>query len=120
MEIVLGLSAFILAASLLFVAGGSAKLAGVAAMRTDAEHFGFHCGIYRLIGAAEFAGGLIVCTARLAQQPLLGVVAATGLTALMFGTMAFHLKVTDSAVKAVPAAVFALTAGIVTCLFAVN
>ena len=82
-------------------------------MRGDADRFGFKYNTYRLIGAAELAGGLALCIARLAHHPLLGIVAAVGLAVLMFGAVAVHLKAKDAVSKAVPAAIFGLvTAGI--------
>lgn len=111
-------SVFIVAISLLFMGGGLAKLAGVEVMRRDAERFGFKYGAYRLIGTAEFAGGLAMCTARFTQQSLLGIVAAAGLTVLMFGAVAVHVKAKDAVAKAVPAAVFGVITATTAYLFA--
>jgi len=113
MGIAVAFSAFVVVTGLLFMGGGLAKLAGVAVMRGDADRFGFKYNTYRLIGAAELAGGLALCIARLAHHPLLGIVAAVGLAVLMFGAVAVHLKAKDAVSKAVPAAIFGLvTAGI--------
>lgn len=105
---------------LLFMSGGSAKLAGVAVMRRDAERFGFSYGAYRLIGAAEFAGGLAVCAALFARQPLLGIVGAAGLTLLMLGAVVVHVKVKDAVAKAIPAVVFGVLATIIAYFFAMG
>lgn len=120
MEIQLIFPIFVAMVGLLFMAGGSAKLAGVAVMRRDAERLGFRFRTYRLIGAAEFAGGLAMCIARFARQPWLGAVAAAGLAALMFGAMVVHIRAKDAAAKTIPAAAFALATGAITYFFAAN
>jgi hypothetical protein len=119
MEIPLAFSAFVAVIGLLFAGGGAAKLAGVAAMRKDAARFGLPYGTYRLIGTAELAGGLAMCAA-LVTQPLLGVAAAVGLTLLMFGAVAVHVRAKDAAAKAIPAAVFGLLTAAIAYFFAVS
>ncbi|SFR28697.1 DoxX-like family protein [Lentzea waywayandensis] len=89
-------------------------------MRGDAKRFGFNYSVYRLIGAAELAGGLALCAARFAQQPLLGISAAIGLTALMFGAVAVHIKAKDAVAKAVPAGAFGLAAAAIAYFFAAS
>ncbi|UMP06737.1 DoxX family protein [Amycolatopsis sp. EV170708-02-1] len=113
-------SAFVVVISLLFMGGGLAKLAGVDVMRRDAERFDLKYGTYRLIGAAELAGGLALCVARFASQPLLGIVAAAGLTALMSGAVVVHLKAKDAVAKTVPAAAFGVITAVIAYFFAAS
>lgn len=94
--------------ALLFLPLGVAKLAAVPAMRRAAAHLDMSTGRYRVIGALEVTGaaGLL---AGLASFPL-GTAAATGLAALMTGAAVAHLRHGDPPVRALPAAVLALTA----------
>ncbi|MEH1129690.1 DoxX family protein [Micromonospora sp. CPCC 206061] len=77
----------------LFGVLGTAKLAAIPAMRSAARHLGFSVGQYRMIGALELAGvaGLAL---GFTVTPI-GVAAATGLTLLMLGAAAAHLRNRD-------------------------
>lgn len=91
-----------------FLGAGGAKLAGLQQMRTNAAHLDFPYPAWRGIGALEVAGaaGLLV---GLAWAPL-GVAAAIGLTVLMIGAAAAHLRHGDPVAAAMPAMVLALVA----------
>ncbi|MFF5978728.1 DoxX family protein [Streptomyces olindensis] len=96
------------ALSLVFLPLGLAKITAVPFMRQAAAHLGMSPGLYRVIGALEVAGaaGLLF---GLASTPL-GVAAAAGLAVLMVAAAVVHLRHGDPPVRALPAAVLALTA----------
>ncbi|MGW1751748.1 DoxX family protein [Streptomyces sp. NPDC002092] len=96
------------ALSLVFLPLGLAKITAVPFMRQAAAHLGMSPGLYRVIGTLEFAGaaGLLL---GLASAPL-GAAAAIGLALLMAGATVVHLRHGDPPVRALPAAVLALTA----------
>ncbi|KOV95419.1 invasion protein [Streptomyces sp. NRRL B-1140] len=96
------------ALSLVFLPLGLAKVAAVPFMREAAAHVGMSTGLYRIIGTLELAGaaGLLL---GLASAPL-GVAAAAGLALLMVAAAVVHLRQGDPPVRALPAAVLALTA----------
>lgn len=91
-----------------FLGAGGAKLAGAKQMRESAEHLGFSFPAYRGIGALEVAGaaGLLI---GLAWAPL-GIAAAAGLTLLMIGAVAFHLRAKDPAARWSAPAILAVLA----------
>ncbi|AJT62440.1 hypothetical protein T261_0751 [Streptomyces lydicus] len=87
---------------------GAAKIAAVPFMRQAAAHLGMSPGLYRVVGTLEVAGavGLVL---GLASAPL-GVAAAIGLALLMTAAAVVHLRHGDPPVRALPAAILALTA----------
>ncbi|WDV56114.1 DoxX family protein [Streptomyces coeruleorubidus] len=93
---------------LVFLPLGGAKIAAVPFMRQAAAHLGMSPGLYRFVGTLEVAGavGLVL---GLASAPL-GVAAAIGLALLMTVAAVVHLRHGDPPVRALPAAVLALTA----------
>ncbi|MDG9706965.1 DoxX family protein [Streptomyces sp. DH10] len=93
---------------LVFLSLGGAKIAAVPFMRQAAAHLGMSPGLYRFVGTLEVAGavGLVL---GLASAPL-GVAAAIGLALLMTAAAVVHLRHGDPPVRALPAAVLALTA----------
>ncbi|MFD2417277.1 DoxX family protein [Amycolatopsis pigmentata] len=88
---------FSLVLAVLFVLGGVAKLAGIPAMRADAERFGLPYQGFRLIGVLECAGGAGLLTGSL-WKPL-PVMAAVGLVLLLVGAVTFHVRAKDPAPK---------------------
>ncbi|GAB2580767.1 hypothetical protein GCM10027168_11970 [Streptomyces capparidis] len=94
--------------TLVFLSLGAAKIAAVPFMRQAAAHLGMSPGLYRVVGGLEVAGtiGLVL---GLASAPL-GVAAAIGLALLMTAAAVVHLRHGDPPVRAMPAAVMALTA----------
>ncbi|MYS91641.1 MULTISPECIES: DoxX family protein [Streptomyces] len=96
------------ALALVFLPLGLAKIATVPFMRQAAAHLDMSPGLYRVIGTLEVAGaaGLLF---GLASAPL-GLAAAAGLAALMVAAVVVHLRHGDPPVRALPAAVLALTA----------
>ncbi|WP_369148652.1 DoxX family protein [Streptomyces sp. R44] len=94
--------------TLVFLPLGAAKIAAVPFMRQAAAHLGMSPGLYRVVGALEMAGavGLVL---GLASAPI-GVAAAIGLALLMTAAAVVHLRHPDPLVRALPAAVLALTA----------
>ena len=106
MEIAVVVLSLVLAASSLF--GGFSKIAGTAAMRADAQRFGFSHPVYRTIGALELcaSAGLV---AGLFFWPL-RLAAALGLAALTVGAVIVHLKAKDPVAKASGAGVVVVLA----------
>ncbi|MEU3889884.1 DoxX family protein [Streptomyces sp. NPDC029041] len=96
------------ALSLILLPLGLAKIAAVRFMRQAAAHLGMSTALYRVIGTLELAGaaGLLL---GLASAPL-GVAAAAGLAVLMAAAAVVHLRQGDPPVRALPAAVLAVTA----------
>ncbi|MEU6912486.1 DoxX family protein [Streptomyces olindensis] len=94
--------------SLVFLPLGLAKLAAAPFMRQAAAHLGMSVRLYRVVGALEVAGVAGLLTG-LTWMPL-GVAAATCLALLMAAAAVVHLRHGDPPVRAVPAAVLALTA----------
>ncbi|MFF9194122.1 DoxX family protein [Streptomyces sp. NPDC014779] len=96
------------ALSLVFLPLGLGKIAAAPFMRRAAAHLGMSRGLYRVVGALEVAGavGLLLGPA---SAPL-GVAAAIGLALLMTAAAVVHLRHGDPPVRALPAAVVALTA----------
>ena len=94
--------------SLVFLPLGAAKTAAVPFMRQAALHLGMSPVLYRVIGTLEMAGaaGLLL---GLASDPL-GVAAAIGLALRRTAAAGIHLRHGDPPVRALPAAVLALTA----------
>ncbi|MZF88218.1 DoxX family protein [Streptomyces sp. SID5643] len=94
--------------SLVLLPLGLAKIAAVPFMREAATHLGMSTGLYRVVGTLELAGaaGLLL---GLASAPL-GVAAAAGLALLMVAAVVVHLRQGDPPVRALPAAVLAVTA----------
>jgi uncharacterized membrane protein YphA (DoxX/SURF4 family) len=89
----------LLAVACLFPAAG--KLLGHPRMRQSAEHFGILWPRYRLIGVAELTAGAGVL-AGLWWHPL-GIVAAVGMTLLLFGALIIHRRAADSGKEMAPA-----------------
>ncbi|MGW2661638.1 DoxX family protein [Nocardia tengchongensis] len=84
-----------------FLAFGAAKLMAIAPMRKRAEHLGYTTAVYRGIGAVEIAaaGGVLLGLA----YPPIGVAAGTGLTLLMGGAVASHVRNGDGVQLFAPA-----------------
>jgi len=89
-----------------FAAVGSAKLAAVPAMRAKAEHVGFSVSAYRRIGLLELLAvvGLVVG----AVLPVVGALAAAGLSILLGGAVVSHLRNGDGPREIAPAVVLGL------------
>jgi hypothetical protein len=89
-----------------FAALGSAKLAGVPAMRARAEHVGFSVSAYRRIGFLELLAviGLLIG----AFVPVIGVLAAAGLLMILGGAIVAHLRNGDGMREIAPAVVLGL------------
>jgi uncharacterized membrane protein YphA (DoxX/SURF4 family) len=89
--------------ALVLVATGGAKVAAVPDMRQRADHLGFDVRTFGAIGVLELAGvvGLVVGL----FVPLLGLVAAVCLAALMAGAVVAHLRAGDRLAAAAPAVV---------------
>ncbi|QKW09670.1 DoxX family protein [Streptomyces sp. NA04227] len=96
------------ALSLVLVPLGLGKIAAVPFMRRAAAHLDMPPGLYRVVGALEVAGavGLLLGPA---SAPL-GMAAGIGLALLMTAAAVVHLRHGDPPVRALPAAVLALTA----------
>ncbi|MFF5488099.1 DoxX family protein [Streptomyces virginiae] len=96
------------ALSLVCLPLGLGKIAAVPFMRQAAAHLDMSPGLYRVVGALELAGavGLLLGPA---SAPL-GVAAGIGLALLMTAAAVVHLRHGDPPVRALPAAVLALTA----------
>lgn len=92
--------------ALTFGCTGVGKLVGGADMRQRAVHVGFDFSTYRLIGGLE-AAGVIGVLAGL-WLPLVGLAAATGLTAHMVGAVGVHLRNGGPLEAAAPAAILGL------------
>ncbi|MFI8823521.1 DoxX family protein [Streptomyces sp. NPDC053431] len=94
--------------TLVFLSLGAAKIAAVPFMRQAAAHLGMSPGLYRVVGTLEVAGaaGLVL---GLASAPI-AVAAAIGLALLMTAAAVVHLRHGDPPVRALPAALLALTA----------
>jgi hypothetical protein len=93
-----------------FLGAGGAKLAGAQQMRDAAQHVGFSFRSYQGIGALEAAGGVGLLIG-LAWAPL-AIAAAAGLTILMIGAVAVHLRAKDSVAQFGPAALLAVLAAV--------
>lgn len=101
-----GLSIALAVASL---ASGTAKVAGVEAMRADARRFGIRFTSYRIVGSLELAAAAGLAAGLFIG--VLGIAASTGLVALMIGAVVVHARVKDPIAKTVaPIAVGALAA----------
>jgi uncharacterized membrane protein YphA (DoxX/SURF4 family) len=89
----------LLAAACLVPAAG--KLLAHPQMQASAAHFGIPWSRYRLIGVAELAAaaGIVAGLA----VPVLGVVAAAGMTMLVGGALVVHRQSGDSPKDATPA-----------------
>ncbi|MFQ6397368.1 DoxX family protein [Nocardia sp. KC 131] len=76
--------------------------------RTNATHLGFSVVAFRYIGALALLGatGVLVGLA----LPVVGILAATGIVALMIGAAVCHLRVRDRADKLIPPIVVAALA----------
>ena len=96
-----------------FAAAGSAKLAGVPAMRAKAAHVGFSVTAYRRIGLLEILAVLGLLAG--AFLPLIGALAAAGLLMLLGGAVVTHLRNGDGVREIVPA----LALGLVTLAYLV-
>ncbi len=112
-------SAFVAVA---FLGAGIAKVVGAAAMRADAERFGFDYRVYRVIGALEAAAapglgvGLFVD-----GMWWLGVAAAAGLVVTMVAAVIVHVRVRDTLQQSSSAIMFgalAAAAGVLQILTA--
>ncbi|MFE3188423.1 DoxX family protein [Nocardia sp. NPDC059240] len=84
-----------------FLAFGAAKLFAIAPMRERAEHLDYTTTAYRGIGAVEIvaAGGVLAGLA----FPSIGMAAGTGLTLLMGGAVASHVRNGDGVQLFAPA-----------------
>lgn len=89
-----------------FATLGSAKIAGVPAMRARAEHVGLSVAAYRGIGLLEVLAvlGLLVG----AFEPVIGALAAAGLLMLLCGAFVAHLRNGDGPREIAPALVLSL------------
>ncbi|MGV9665995.1 DoxX family protein [Nocardia niigatensis] len=98
--------AALLAGEFLFL--GMGKLAAITPMRERAEHLGFTTTAYRIIGALEVAAAVGVLAGL--ASPSVGIAAGIGLTVLMTGAMAAHLRNRDGAMEIAPAVVTGVVA----------
>lgn len=87
-----------------FAAIGAAKVLALPAMRERAARFGFTVAAYRRIGILEWAGAAGVLVGLVA--PLIGLLAAAGLLALLAGALVAHARHGDGVREAVPALAF--------------
>ena len=78
-----------------------AKLGSHPKMLASAGHFGIPWSRYRLIGVAELAAAAGVIAGL--SWPPIGVAAASGMAALVLGTLAVHRRSADSIQNAAPA-----------------
>lgn len=99
------LTRIVVAVAFAGVCVGSAvpTLAGAAAMRQAAEHFGIPWPRYRLIGVllAAAAVGIIGGI----YWPVAGYLAALGMVLLLLGAVYFHRRARDPFVKLLPAVI---------------
>lgn len=100
--------------ALVFLAAGSAKLAGHGLMLASADHLGIPRTGYRLIGVVDVAGavGLVIGL----WVPVLGMAAAAGLVLLTICAVAVHLRAGDSARDYSPPVVLGALAGVTLAL----
>lgn len=98
--VIMGLTTFA------FVAGGSAKLAGVENMHTSFAMLGLPIWFGYFIGACEVAGGIGIWVRKLSA------LAAAGLFIIMLGAIYFHVTYTPLA-AAIPALVLAIFAAFI-------
>jgi hypothetical protein len=89
-----------------FVFGGGAKLAGAKALAEQFREFGLPLWTMRIVGALEVAGAV-----GLWVKPFPGW-AALGLTGLMIGAVANHVKVRHPLSKSAPAIVLLVLSGV--------
>ncbi|WP_009476551.1 DoxX family protein [Rhodococcus sp. JVH1] len=95
-----------------------AKIAAVAPMRQRAAHLGFTVPAYRRIGALEAAGALGLLAGW--AMPGLGAAAAGGLSLLLTGALAAHLRNGDTAKDLVPAVVLGIGSAAYLGLYAIE
>lgn len=87
--------------------GGAAKT-----LREEFDVYGLPVSAFYLVGTLKVAAGLILLSALWLPTP--ARLAATVVAGLMVGALAMHIKVKDSAIKSVPAALMlAMCVGIV-------
>lgn len=91
--------------ALAFLAAGIPKATAAARSTAQADHLGVPRGLYRLIGALEVLGAVGVIVGL--WLPWLGVAAGVGLTLLMVGAIASHLRAKDTARELAPALLIA-------------
>ena len=89
------------ALSIVLAAAGAPKIINAASAQRSAEHLGVPPTLNRAIGVLELAAvaGLL---AGIVVRPL-AIAAATGVTLLMIGAVASHIRVRDRIAAAVPA-----------------
>lgn len=80
-----------------FLLAGGAKLAGAKPLAAQFEEFGLRPWVMRVVGALEVAGAMGLFLGPLAFW------AALGLTGLMLGAVAYHLKARHPLSKSAPA-----------------
>lgn len=90
--------------SLLFLASGGAKLAGLQFEIAAFERWGFSLGFMYFIGLVEVAGGIGLLL------PRLSALAGAGLAAMMIGAMATHIVHAEWGMLLVAALIFTLSA----------
>ncbi len=103
----------------IFAFSGLRKLPDSTRVREEAGHLRLPIAAYRSIGLAEILGALGLVTG-IVWRPV-GMAAASGLTLLMIGAVATHLRIGDPAVSALSAlvlGVLALAAVVVQVVFA--
>lgn len=106
MSITTALLSCALAAFMTFA--GLPKLTGSPKTELMAGHLRVPAGLLRLVGLAEVAGAAGLLLGLAAAGP--GLAAAGGLTVLMLGGVASHLRVKDTFTAALPALVSAIAA----------
>ncbi len=99
---------FVLLAAV-YGSGAVAALAGAAAVRDSWEKIGVPDGLGTVIGLLELAAAAGLLLGLHPRLSWLGTAAAAGLTALMIGAVAYHVRADDSA-GAGPAVVLGLLA----------
>jgi hypothetical protein len=77
--------------------GGDAKN-----MREEFQVYGLSLGFMKIVRALKISCATLVLLGM--WQPILGLVGATGMGALMLAAVAMHMRVRDPLVKALPAA----------------
>lgn len=90
--------------------GGSSKT-----LREEFAAYGLPVSAFYIVGTLKVLAGVILITALFLPMP--ARLAATVVAGLMVGALAMHIKVKDSAIKSVPAALMlAMCVGIVALL----
>ncbi|MBF6341102.1 DoxX family protein [Nocardia abscessus] len=86
--------------AIIFLASGATMTLATSFQRGNAAHLGFSIDAFRRIGVLALLGAIGVLLGL--TIPLVGVLAATGLVALMVGAVVCHLRVRDRFGQLIP------------------